>query len=57
MKLNYLEDCWPCANGLSVVNVIGTMLHDPINSGLLTRWRMAVQVNGRRRGNLEESRK
>ena len=38
---NYLEDYWPCAGGLSAVNVIGTQLRDPINSGL-TRWRMAV---------------
>ena len=38
---NYLEDYWPCAGGLSAVNVIGTQFRDPINSGL-TRWRMAV---------------
>ena len=56
MKLNYLEDYWPSAGGLSAVNVIGTKLRDPINSGL-TRWRMALYINGRRRGNWEESRK
>ena len=33
----YLEDYWLCAHGLSAVNVIGTHLRDPINSGL-TRW-------------------
>ena len=38
---NYLEDSWPCASGLSVVNAIGTQLCDLINSGL-TRWRLAV---------------
>ena len=38
---NCLEVYWPCAGGLSAVNVIGTQLRDPINSGL-TRWRMAV---------------
>ena len=31
---NYVEDYWPCAGGLSVVNAIGTQLRDPINSGL-----------------------
>ena len=32
---NCLEDYWPCAGELSVVNAIGTqLLHDPINSGL-----------------------
>ncbi|CAN0236523.1 unnamed protein product, partial [Ascophyllum nodosum] len=36
--LNYLEDYWPSAGGLSAVNAIGTQLRDPINSGL-TRWR------------------
>ena len=49
MELNYLEDYWSCADGLSAVNVIGTKLRDPINSGL-TRWRsMVVKINGRRR--------
>ena len=38
---NYLEDYWPCAGGLSAVNVIGTQLRDPIKSAL-TQWRMAV---------------
>ena len=38
---SYLGDYWPCTGGLSAVNVIGTQLRDPINSGL-TRWRMAV---------------
>ena len=51
MELNYLENYWPSADGLSAVNVIGTKLRDPINSGL-TRWRMAVYING----NWEESR-
>ena len=32
--MNYLEDYWPCAGGLSAVNAIGTQLRDPINSGL-----------------------
>ena len=30
----YLEDYWPRAGGLSVVNAIGTQLRDPINYGL-----------------------
>ena len=34
---NYLEDYWPCAGGLSTVNVIGTQLRDPRNSGLTQR--------------------
>ena len=38
---NYLEVYWPCANGLSSVNAVGTHLRDPINSGL-ARWRMAI---------------
>ena len=41
MELNYLQDYWPSADGLSAVNVIGTKLRDPMNSGL-SRWRMAV---------------
>ena len=55
---NYLEDYLVllCAGGLSVVNAIGTQLRGPLNSGL-TRWRsMAVEINGRRRENREESR-
>jgi hypothetical protein len=55
MKLNYLQNYWPSADGLSAVNVIGTKLRDPINSGL-TRWRIAVYRNEHRRGNWEESR-
>ena len=39
---NYLEVYWPCADGLSAVNAIGTQLRDPINSGLMTQWRLAV---------------
>ena len=31
---NYLEDYWPCAGGLSAVNVIGTHLRDPLKSAL-----------------------
>ena len=33
---NYFEDYWPCAGGISAVNVIGIQLRvrDPINSGL-----------------------
>ena len=31
---NYIEDCWPCAGGLSTVAAIGTQLRDAINSGL-----------------------
>ena len=38
---NYLEVYWPCAGGLSAVNVIGTQLRDPINSGL-AQWHLAV---------------
>ena len=38
---NDLEICWPCADGLSAVNAIGTQLRDPINPGL-TRWRVVV---------------
>ena len=41
---NYLEDYRPFAGGLSAVNVIGTQLRDPKNSGL-TRWCMAVEIN------------
>ena len=35
---NYIEDNWPCAGGLSVMNPIGTQLRDSINS-CLARWR------------------
>ena len=52
---NYIEDYWSCAGVLSAVNAIGTQLRDPIKAGGLTRWRTAVQINGRRRGNREES--
>ena len=52
---NYLEIYWPCVGRLSAVNAIGTQLRDPINLGL-TRWRVAVQINGRRHGIGEESR-
>ena len=38
---NYLEVYWPCADGLSAGNAIGTQLRDQINSGL-TRWRLAI---------------
>ena len=38
---NYHGVYWPCADGLSAVNVIGTQLRDPLNSGL-TRGRVAV---------------
>ena len=42
---NYLEDHWPCAGGLSAVNVIvgyaAVVARDPTNSGL-TRWRLTV---------------
>ena len=38
---NYREDYWPCAGVPTAVNVIGTQLRDPMNSGL-TRWCMAV---------------
>ena len=38
---NYLEVYWPCADGFSAVNAIGTQLRGPIKSGL-TRWRLAV---------------
>ena len=31
---NYLDYDWPCADGLSAVNAVGTQLRDPINSGL-----------------------
>ena len=55
MELNYVENYWPSADGRLAVNVTDTKLRDPINSGL-TRWRMAVYINGRRRGNWEEPR-
>ena len=42
--INYLEEYWPCAGGLSAVNVIGTQLRDPINSALIL-WRMAFKIN------------
>ena len=29
---SYLEDRWPCAGGLSAVNVMGAQLRDLINS-------------------------
>ena len=54
MELNCFEDYLPSADGLPAVNVIGTKLRDPINSGL-TRWRMAIKINGRLHGNWEES--
>ena len=39
---NYLESYWPCTDGLSAVNAIGThIMSDLINSGL-TRWRLAA---------------
>ena len=46
LELQYLEDYdyWPCAGGLSAVNVISTQWCDPINSGL-TRWRKAFNLN------------
>ena len=47
-------DYWHCATGFSAMNAIGTQVRDPINSGL-TRWRMAVSINGRSQGNREES--
>ena len=53
---NYLQGYWPCAGGLSAVNTIGTRLRDLVNVGL-TRWRLAVYINGCHRGNREESRK
>ena len=56
MELNYLEDYWPSADGLSPVNVIGTKLRDPITSGL-TRRRMVAYINGRWHGNWKQSRK
>ena len=34
LLLKLLKDYWHCAGGLSAVNVIGTQLRDPINSGL-----------------------
>ena len=37
------------------MNVIGPQLRGSIKSAL-TQWRMAVEINGRRRGNREESR-
>ena len=40
---SYIEVFWPCAGGLSAVNVISTQLRDPINSGL-TRWRTCMAV-------------
>ena len=43
--VNYLEDYWPCAGGLSAGNAIGTRLHDPINSGLPRgRWTAYVDT-------------
>ena len=42
---NYLEDYWPCADGLSAVNAIGTQLRDPIKLTLLTQWRMYGGLN------------
>ena len=51
---NYFEDYWPCAGELSAANAIGTQLRDPITSEL-TKWRMAVKLNRRRRGNWEKS--
>ena len=53
---NYLEDYyfWPCASGLSALNVINTQLRDLINSGL-TGWCWWL-MDGRRREKGEESR-
>ena len=33
MDINYLEDYWPCADGLSAVNVIGTQVARPSKLG------------------------
>ena len=33
MELNYLEDYWPCAVGLSVVDFIGTQVARPDKLG------------------------
>ena len=52
---NYHVDYWLCAGGHSAVDVIVTQLRYPISSGL-ARWRMAVSINGHRRGNRKESR-
>ena len=41
---NYLEVYWPCAGGPSAVNVIGTRLRDPLESGLI-RWRLTVYMD------------
>ena len=41
---NYLEDYWPCADGLAAVNAVGTQLRGPINSALARR-RMTVEIN------------
>ena len=45
MKLNYLEDYWPCADGLSAVNVVGTQVArpdrlgtDPMAYGGINKW-------------------
>ena len=57
---NYYEYYWPCA-GVSVVNAIGTQLRDPINYNTIIGtdgggWWFKY-MNGRRRGNREETRK
>ena len=51
----YFEDYWPCAGGISAVNAIGTKLRDTINSGLTPCRIWFELINGRRRGNREES--
>ena len=51
----YFEDYWPCAGGISAVNATGTKLRDTINSGLTPCRIWFELMNGRRRGNQEES--
>ena len=51
---NQLEDYWPCAGGLSAVQVFGTQWHDPRNS-VLTQWLLTVNIgavseSGRKEG-------
>ena len=55
MELNYLEDYWPCAIGLSVVDVISTQVARPDKLGT-DPTAYDVIMNGRCRGNRKESR-
>ena len=56
MELNYLEEYWPCAVGLSVVDFIGTQVArpdnlgtDPMAYGGINKWTSPWKSGGIRR--------